>query len=77
MADETERVVRCKPYHQNKGMEDEGSQRGKIMDTKSRCPAWMASDELRVKLLAEAIEDPEGGKDIRGRPKRLWNAISN
>jgi hypothetical protein len=30
---------------------------------------------LRDRLLAEALEDPDGGVDSKGRPKRLWNAL--
>ncbi|MDI7267317.1 MAG: hypothetical protein QME96_04935 [Myxococcota bacterium] len=30
---------------------------------------------MRGKLLAEALEEPEGGVDSRGWPKRLWNAL--
>jgi len=31
---------------------------------------------LRQALLQEAIIDPQGGLDFRGRPKLVWNAIA-
>lgn len=71
------RAVRCKIYHDSKGIADPGEQRGLAMNRKSRCPSWAASPKLRQKLLDEALPDPDGGKDRMGRPKRLWNAIAS
>jgi len=68
------RVVRCKRYHEPRGTRDAGLLRG-TGDAKSRCPGWLVDATLQRKLLDEAIVDPEGGMDSRGRPKRLWNAL--
>lgn len=69
------RQVRCKTYHRPHGSRDAGLERTKG-DHKSRCPGWLSDALLRQRLLSEALEDPEGGTDMKGRPKRLWNAVA-
>jgi hypothetical protein len=71
-----ERVVRCKPYHRALKKDDPGQLRA-AGDVKSRCPGWAHDEELRRHLLADAIVDPDGGEDINGRPRRLWNAVND
>jgi hypothetical protein len=68
------RVLRCKSYHEVLRRDDPGLQRS-AGDRKSRCPGWLGDATLRRRLLAEALVDPEGGEDMHGRPKRLWNAL--
>ncbi|MBI2378744.1 MAG: hypothetical protein HYV07_32415 [Deltaproteobacteria bacterium] len=43
-------------------------------DTKSRCPGWTEDRNVRERLIADALKDPDRGDDARGRPKILWNA---
>lgn len=69
------RGLRCKRYHEPRGRRDPGLRRG-TGDWKSRCPGWTLDPALRERLLVEAIEDPDGGADSMGRPKRLWNALA-
>lgn len=68
------RALRCKKYHEARGRRDPGLRRD-TGDWKSRCPGWTLDPVLRDRLLAEALEDPDGGVDSKGRPKRLWNAL--
>ena len=69
------RIVRCKGYHESISARDEGSIRGPGCH-KSRCPGWARDANLRGKLLDEALVDPDGGNDLHGRPRRLWNAVN-
>lgn len=69
-------VVHCKPYHRPLKGTAPGSLRGNA-DRKSECPGWLSDEQLRQQLLDEALEDPKGGKDFLGRPKKLWNALGD
>ena len=62
-------VVHCKPYHRPLKGSAPGSLRGNA-DRKSECPGWLSDEQLRQQLLDEALEDPKGGKDFLGRPKK-------
>jgi hypothetical protein len=68
------RQIRCKPYHRPRSATDQGEIR-ETFSRKSRCPAWADSPELRQRLLDEALEDPDGGTDAAGHPRRVWNAV--
>lgn len=68
-------VVHCKPYHRPLKGSATGSLRS-IADRKSECPGWLSDEQLRQKLLDEALDDPKGGTDFKGRPKKKWNAIN-
>lgn len=68
-------VVHCKPYHRPLKGSAPGSLRTKA-DLKSTCPGWLGDEQLRQKLLDEALDDPKGEKDFLGRPKKKWNAIN-
>jgi len=69
-----QRLVFCKVYHSPRVASDAGSVRRNI-DAKSQCPSWAADTDLQQALIDEALEDPCGAKDFRGRPKKLWNAV--
>jgi hypothetical protein len=68
------RLVFCKVYHSPRVAADPGRTR-RNTDVKSRCPSWAADTDLRQALIDEALEDPGGAEDFRGRPKKLWNAV--
>src|SRR5688500_12262603 len=70
------RVLRCKVYHESKTASDEGAVRG-AGHQKSRCPGWARDQDLRQRLLNEAIADPDSGTDSAGHPLRLWNAVND
>ena len=71
-------VVRCKVYHRASHPADPGEVRDpKGRDgKKSRCPGWADDQTIQERLLREALVDPEGGTDVFGFPKRLWNAVA-
>jgi len=68
-------VVHCKPYHRPLKGSAPGSLRTNA-DRKSTCPGWLSDEQLRQKLLDEALDDPMGETDFLGRPKKKWNAIN-
>jgi hypothetical protein len=68
-------VVHCKPYHRPLKGSDSGNLRS-ISDRKSQCPGWLGDEQLRQKLLDEALPDPKGEQDFLERPKKVWNAIN-
>jgi len=45
-------------------------------DRKSRCPGWASEQALQEKLMQTAIDDPDGGTDSFGRPRKKWNAVA-
>lgn len=67
--------IRCKGYHRPMRSTDGGSLRTHA-DRKSGCPGWAVDPTLQARLLATALEDPDGGADSFGRPKRIWNAVA-
>jgi hypothetical protein len=68
-------ISRCKRYHRALKADSPGHQRA-MSDRKSSCPGWADDDALKQCLLDDALVDPDGGQDFKGRPKRLWNAIN-
>lgn len=38
--------------------------------------AHVGAPALHETLLRDALVDPDGGQDWKGRPKRLWNAVA-
>ena len=75
ISDTPKAVVHCKPYHRALKVSAPGNLRG-IADRKSECPGWLGDEQLRQKLLNEALDDPKGETDFLGRPKKKWNAIN-
>src|SRR4051812_13153244 len=70
------RIVECKEDHRPIPTARGGRLRKKS-EQKSRCPQWADDPGLRQALLDEALVDPNGGEDMYGRPKKLWNAIED
>ena len=68
-------VVHCKPYHRPLTGSDPGRLRSNA-DRKSQCPGWLGDEQLRQRLLDEALPDPRGEQDFLTRPKKVWNAIN-
>jgi hypothetical protein len=66
--------IRCKVNHRARGAHAPGVLRSSA-DRKSRCPGWASDEALQRRLLDEALDDPDGGVDSFGRPKRKWNAV--
>lgn len=75
ISDTPKAVVHCKPYHRALKVSAPGNLRGKA-DRKSECPGWLGDEQLRQKLINEALDDPKGETDFLGRPKKKWNAIN-
>lgn len=75
ISDTPKAVVHCKPYHRALKLSATGNLRGNA-DRKSECPGWLGNEQLRQKLLNEALDDPKGETDFLGRPKKKWNAIN-
>ena len=68
-------LVHCKPYHRPLTGSAPASLRSNA-DRKSQCPGWLSDEQLRQRLLNEALPDPRGEQDFLARPKKVWNAIN-
>lgn len=69
-------VVRCKIYHRPRRPGDPARERGREF-AKSKCPGWAMNADIQMRLLREALEDPTGGADAHGRPRRIYNAVGD